>query len=80
MKINRTNRGFEIIEFKDHYGESCSLQQSSLAEYEPPGSSAIWFGVGENRMHLSLKQVKQLIPYLDNWVKYGTFEKKKEKE
>lgn len=75
MKIERTERGFEIINFKDHYGVSCSIQQSSLAEYEPPGTSAIWFGVSENRMHLSLKQVKELIPILTNWVNNGSFKK-----
>jgi hypothetical protein len=75
MKIEKTNRGFEIINFTDHYKVPCSLQQSSLAEYEPPGTSAIWFGVDERRMHLSLKQVKELIPILTNWVNSGSFKK-----
>ncbi len=39
MKATKTNRGFAIIEFPDHYGEKCSLQKSSLAFTE-----AIWLG------------------------------------
>jgi hypothetical protein len=33
-----------LIEFKDHYRTPCSLQASSLAIYEQPGTSAIWLG------------------------------------
>ena len=40
-----TSRSFEIICFRDRYGTPCSLQQSSLADFEPPGSSGIWLGV-----------------------------------
>lgn len=77
MKVEKTQRGFEIVQFKDLYNEDCSLQQSSLAIYEQPGSGAIWFGVkkGNNRMHLSYEQVKELIPLLQNWVETGSFEK-----
>lgn len=42
--VTRTNRGFEIIEFQDHYHVPCSLQASSLALFEAPGTSAIWMG------------------------------------
>lgn len=46
----KTNRGFEIVEFADRYGESCSLQQSSaIGDYKDslsrPGSSCVWLGV-----------------------------------
>lgn len=46
----KTVRGFEIIEFDDRYGESCSLQQSSMiGDYDDsidrPGSSYVWLGV-----------------------------------
>ena len=44
-KLERTGRGFQIIEFKDHNQEGCSLQQSSLALYEQPGTSAVWLGI-----------------------------------
>jgi hypothetical protein len=53
MKITKTEHGFELVEFKDRNGQECSLQQSSAADYQQPGSSAVWLGVGEHRMHLS---------------------------
>lgn len=71
--IETTARGFEIICFKDYNDNNCSLQQSSLALYEPPGTSAIWLGIDENRMHLSLEQVKVLAGTLQEWVDGGTF-------
>lgn len=93
-KVVNNLRGFEVVEFKDYYGYDCSLQQSSLADYEPPGSSAIWLGLeGDSpkihsvtkeplgmRMHLSLKQVKQLITVLNLWVANGSFKEAHEKE
>ena len=36
-----TPRGFRIGTFRDLYGQECSVQESSSAEY-----AAIWFGVG----------------------------------
>ena len=45
--VDHTSRGFEIIEFEDRYGHKCSLQQSSLAEVERPGWSAVWLGVND---------------------------------
>lgn len=77
MEIKTTERGFELVEFEDYYGQHCSLQQSSLALYEQPGASAIWFGVGSARMHLSLEQVKALLPLLNNWVEGGSFREDK---
>ena len=75
MRIKKTNRGFELIEFRDRNGQQCSLQQSSVADYEQPGSSAIWFGVGDERMHIDLKQLKMLIPHLQAWINGGSFKK-----
>lgn len=71
----KTERGFQLIKFNALNETPCSLQQSSLAEFEPPGSSAIWlgrFGV-ENRMHLSLEDVKILNAYLTKWIETGKF-------
>jgi len=68
-KTERTGRGFKIIEFLDYYSQSCSLQQSSLAEYTKPGSAALWLGVEGHRMHLSFGQVKMLIIALETWMK-----------
>lgn len=83
--VNKTARGFEIVEFLDRYGEKCSLQASSLAEYQKPGTSAVWLGCDNNavhpgtkepmspRMHLDRKQVKALIEHLQNWLMRDTF-------
>lgn len=73
MEIRNTERGFEIINFKDEYGLECSLQQSSLADFKQPGSSAIWLGVNNNRMHLKLDQVKELNDFLTRWIRTGSF-------
>ena len=66
-------RNFESIAFEDRYGQQCSLQQSSVADYEPPGSSAVWFGVDGHRMHIGLDQMKKLLPHLQVWVETGSF-------
>lgn len=42
--VGATGRGFEKITFRDFNGTECSLQQSSAAVYEQPGSSAVWLG------------------------------------
>jgi hypothetical protein len=86
-RVTETSRQFEIIQFTDRYKTLCSLQQSSLADFEPPGSSAIWLGVdrqtgqhdgmfdqaNQTRMHLDLEQVKALITVLEHWVQFGNF-------
>lgn len=46
-QVQTTPRGFEIVKFSDRYNAQCSLQQSSLAEYEQPGTSAVWLGVDD---------------------------------
>lgn len=43
-EVTRTGRGFEMVEFEDCYGVKCTLQASSLAIYEEPGTSAVWLG------------------------------------
>lgn len=73
-KVQCTNRGFEIIEFKDRYDQECTLQQSSLAEYAEPGTSAVWLGQ-DDRMHLDRKQVAALIVDLQTWLDTGSFDR-----
>ncbi len=73
MEVKHTKRNFEIIEFKDTYKQECTLQQSSIATYEKPGTSAIWFGCGEDRMHLNREQLEELMVHLNNWLEHGTF-------
>lgn len=46
----KTQRGFELITFKDAYGHKCSLQQSSavgptVEERNNPGTSCVWLGI-----------------------------------
>jgi len=74
MRVEKTERGFEIIRFEDHNGYPCHLQQSSLANYEPPGSSAIWLGRQDNPAHLELNQVRKIVKHLQNWLGNGSFE------
>ena len=85
--VGHTERGFELITFADKYGDQCELQQSSLAEYEEPGTSAVWLGLaGDNprihptfgtslgmRMHLDREQVETLVAHLRRWLKMGIF-------
>lgn len=66
MHIKKTQRGFDLIEFVDHYGAACSLQKSSLATED-----CIWLGTNTNRMHLTQEQVSQLLPHLQEFVENG---------
>lgn len=101
MRVNKTPRGFSIINFEDRYGSVCSLQKSSLATED-----CIWFGVDDpnsqimasrakeygvdceetvgwvpypipdevsltTRMHLTKKQVRDLLPALIKFARSG---------
>lgn len=46
-KQTKSGRGFPLVEFKDFYDVPCSIQASSLAIYQQPGTSAIWLGVDD---------------------------------
>jgi len=72
VNTTKTERGFEVIRFVDLYHNECSLQQSSLAT-----ESAIWFGVDDNRMHLSRDQLIEVLPYLVQWLISDSFLPKK---
>jgi hypothetical protein len=72
---------FEQVIFEDSYERPCVIGQSSVAEFEPPGSSALWIGLAsmthdgqKAAMHLSLNQVRALIATLEIWVKRGTLD------
>jgi len=78
MKIEKTERGFELINFQDHNDASCSLQQSSAVgdygdAFERPGSSFVWLGA-PIRMHLSREQVAELVQHLQQWLVTGSFQ------
>ena len=57
MKLEKTNRGFSIIKFKDRYKVECSIQKSSLASED-----AIWLGCDDANSEI-------LIPG-QGWQKY----------
>jgi len=72
-------RGLGHIKFDDRYGQTCSLQDSSLAT-----EAAIWFGVDntgpqmgnenvKSRMHLTQSMVKQLLPFLITFAETGEY-------
>lgn len=101
MKIKKNKRGFPYAEFTDKYGNTCSIQKSSIATED-----CIWLGVDDakpmimaslangygiktkettgwvpypipevvslsTRMHLTQKQVRKLLPLLQNFVDTG---------
>lgn len=71
MRLKKTDRGFKRAEFKDEYGEDCSIQESSLAT-----NPCIWLGVDlvqdkPARMHVSRALAKKLIPHLQKFVETG---------
>ncbi len=65
MKIKCTDRGFRYATFKDRCGESCSIQESSRVV------PSLWLGANENRMLLSQKMVKDLLPLLTHFAEHG---------
>lgn len=72
MKINmrKTDRGFLLGEFEDHYKNPCSIQESSLADED-----CIWLGTSEgkihSRMHLTQDMAVELIRHLQTFVDTG---------
>ena len=72
-EVRRTARGFQYIEWQDRDGQACELQQSSLADHEPPGTSAVWLGLRGERMHIDLEQAKALVMHLQKWIEDGVF-------
>jgi len=60
--------GWGYVVFEDSFGRVCSIQEDSVADYLPPGSSALWIGLDKDRIHLHLEGVKWLIAELQTWV------------
>jgi hypothetical protein len=73
LRGKRTQRGFERYTFQDAYNFPCSLQGSSWAE-----ADAIWFGVDNNRMHLTQAQVAELLPLLQHFAATGALPESQE--
>ena len=77
--VRQTDRRFEFIEFKDRNRKPCTLQQSSAMDntergIQNPGSSFVWLGTEEDRMHLSRDQVQMLIGHLQAWMETGSLD------
>ncbi len=53
MEKSKTTRGFDIIKFKDWYGENCSIQKSSLF-----GEDCIWFGIMDANPQIMASKAK----------------------
>lgn len=74
MNIERTQRGFAIAKFTDRYGNSCSIQESSIAT-----EACIWLGVDRDandvecptRMHLTQEMALDLLPLLKQFIEKG---------
>lgn len=69
MEITVTSRGFDLINFTDRYGVSCSLQKSSLAFED-----AIWFGTDDPDPRVLHGDAKRLGIKTDatcGWVPYS---------
>jgi len=76
MKVTKTNRGFETIDFTDHYNKKSTLRESSgytravwLGVDEPillsDGSSSCW-------MLLTKPQIRALIKHLQSFLDNDT--------
>jgi hypothetical protein len=68
MNIEKTERGFSILNFTDRYGSKCSLQKSSLATED-----AIWFGVDDANPQIMVSDAHKLgipTPSNNGWVKF----------
>ena len=83
MKVKRTDRGFELVDFMDTNLAPCSVQQSSVVLNYPdslqnPGSSALWLGRDADRMHMDREQVAELVAHLQAWLKTGSLELQQE--
>ena len=62
MTYTKTARGFSTITFKDYYGDTCSLQKSSLAD-----ADAIWLGIDDVKPMIMASTVRS---DLTGWLDY----------
>ena len=70
MKIEKTEYGCQFIDL----GKGGILQQSRFGGIDDrPGSSHVWLGKKDHRMHLSISRVRELVKHLTNWLEKGEF-------
>jgi hypothetical protein len=55
LNVDKTGRGFRLIEFEDAYADKCSLQKSSLATED-----AIWLGIQDADPKLMASDAERL--------------------
>lgn len=67
ITLKKTRRGFLLGEFRDHNGEPCSIQESSVAT-EP----CLWLGSEAARMHLTRIQAVDLVRHLQRFIETGS--------
>lgn len=76
MDITLTQRGFARAEFLDANGDTCSIQDSSVAT-----DALLWLGCDHGmhvdgqclaRMHLTREMVAALLPLLHRFVETGS--------
>lgn len=76
MDFTQTKKGLLRAEFRDRYGQKCSIQESSF-----PDEACLWLGVDvgqdgqevrHGRMHLSQELAHKLLPMLRHFVRQGT--------
>ncbi len=54
MKKFKTERGFQRVEFKDSYGEECSVQESSSCE------ASIWLGIDKPALSIMARDAADM--------------------
>jgi hypothetical protein len=72
-EYRKTDRGFDVLTWRDFNNTPCELQQSSLAHYQQPGASCVWLGTSKERMHLTVGRARWLARQLAHWAEHGTF-------
>jgi len=80
MKVDKTERGFQRIDFAEYHDLTCSLQQASAVLEDTaeawcsPGSSGVWLGVNGHRMLLTRGLAGQIAKHLMAWAETGSLE------
>jgi predicted homoserine dehydrogenase-like protein len=66
LKIKQVeNQPRKYAEFIDGWKQPCSIVESSAVE------PSVWLGVEEKQMHLTVQNVRDLLPLLETFVKTG---------
>lgn len=78
VAIERTARGFQFVGLRDANGVYFTLQQSSAIDDTDrgmgnPGSSFVWLGSNDSRIHLHRTHVRKLVGVLQRWLDHGAF-------